>query len=121
MRYACLIYFDPKLVFDQSPESNAVLAEAGPFDERLRGTGQLVMGLPLQLPEEAMTVRVRDGKMSATDGPFIETKEVLGGLVLLEARDLNEAVRLAAQNPFARLGAIEVRPLVDFSKPRPKL
>ncbi|HTO06826.1 MAG TPA: YciI family protein [Myxococcota bacterium] len=121
MRYACLIYFDPKVVFDQSPESNAVLAEAGPFDERLKGTGQLVMGLPLQLPKEAMTVRVRDGKMSATDGPFIETKEVLGGLVLLEARDLNEAVRIAAQNPFARLGAIEVRPLVDFSKPRPRL
>src|SRR5262249_6638568 len=121
MRYACLIYFDPQVVFNQSPESNAVLAEAGPFDERLKSTGQLVMGLPLQLPKEAMTVRVRDGKMSATDGPFMETKEVLGGLVLVEARDLNEAVRIAAQSPFARVGAIEVRPLVDFSKPRPKL
>jgi hypothetical protein len=121
MRYACLIYFDPQLAFNQSPESEAVLAEVGPFDERLRGAGQLVMGVPLQLPKEAMTVRVRDGKMSATDGPFMETKEVLGGLVLVEARDLNEAVRIAAQNPFARIGAVEVRPLVDFSKPRPKL
>jgi hypothetical protein len=121
MRYACLIYFDPQVAFNQTPESDAVLAEIGPFDARLRDTGQLVMGVPLQLPEEAMTVRVRDGKMSATDGPFMETKEVLGGLMLVEARDLNEALRVAAESPFARIGAVEVRPLVDFSKPRPRL
>ena len=70
---------------------------------------------------EAVTVRIRDGKMSATDGPFMETKEVLGGFVLIEAHDLNDAVRIAGGFPFARLGSIEVRPVVDFSKPRPKL
>jgi hypothetical protein len=121
MRYACLVYFDPKVVFGQSAEANAVLSEIGAFDAKLRESGQLVMGVPLALPGEAMTVRMRDGQMSATDGPFIETKEVLGGLTLIEARDLNEAVQIAAAIPLARLGAVEVRPLVDFSKPRPRL
>lgn len=121
MRYACLIYFDPKEVFNQSPEAEAVLRAVGPYDAELKARGQLVDGHALQLPETAMTVRVRDGKMSATDGPFMETREMLGGLIVIEARDLNEAVRIAAGIPFARLGAIEVRPLVDFSGPRPKL
>jgi hypothetical protein len=75
----------------------------------------------LQLPESAITIQVRDGKMSATDGPFMETKEVLGGFIVIEARDLNEAVRLAAGIPLARLGSVEVRPVVDFSQPRPTL
>ena len=75
----------------------------------------------LTLPNEAMTVRVRDGKMSATDGPFMETHEMLGGFILIEARDLNEAVQIAARDPFATMGAVEVRPVVDFSKPRPNL
>jgi len=66
-------------------------------------------------------VRVRDGKMSATDGPFLETKEMLAGFIEIEARDLNEAVRIAGGSPFARIGALEVRPVVDFSKPRPVL
>jgi hypothetical protein len=121
MRYACLIYSDPKRVFDGSTESNALLSQVGPFEAVLKEKGAFVMGVPLTLPNEAMTVQVRDGKTSITDGPFMETKEVLGGLVLLEAADLNEAVQLAAGMPFARLGAIEVRPLIDFSKPRPRL
>ena len=73
------------------------------------------------LPNEAVTVRVRDGKMSSVDGPFMETKEVLGGFILIEARDLNEAVRIGAGIPLAKLGSVEVRPVIDFSKPRPKL
>lgn len=121
MRYACLIYFDPQKVFDQSAEAEAVLGAAGPYNQTLRESGHLVSEGALQLPDQAMTVRVRDGKMSATDGPFIETKEVLAGFVVVEARDLNEAVRLAGGIPLARLGAVEVRPFVDFSKPRPKL
>ncbi len=121
MRYACLVYFDPQEVFDGSPEAEAALRDTGPFNEALRATGQLVGEQALQLPDQAMTVRVRDGRMSATDGPFMETKEVLGGSLLIEARDLNEAVRIAAGIPLARLGAVEVRPLVDFSQPRPKL
>jgi len=121
MRYACLIYMEPQKVFNDSPEANAVLAEVRAFDERFKATGHLVLGVPLTLPKEAVTVRVRDGRTSTTDGPFMETKEVLGGLTLIEARDLNEAVQIAAQIPLAKLGAVEVRPLIDFSKPRPKL
>jgi hypothetical protein len=120
MRYHCLIYFDPRQVFNGSPEADAMLAELGPFDAKLKASGHLVMAEPLNMPSEAVTVQMRDGKMSATDGPFMETKEMLGGIMLIEARDLNEALRIAAGNPFARFGSIEVRPVIDFSKPRPK-
>jgi hypothetical protein len=119
MRYVCLVYFDPKKVFDQSAESNAVLNASGAYDNELKASGHLVLAQALQLPDSAMTVHVRDGKASTTDGPFMETKEVLAGFVLVEARDLNEAVRLASGIPLAKLGYIEVRPVVDFSKPRP--
>ena len=121
MRYVCLIYFDPKKVFDGSAESNAVLAAVGPHDKALKAKGQLVFAQALAMPAEAMTVQVRDGKMSVTDGPFIETKEMLGGLVVIEALDLNSAVQIAAGIPFAQLGSIEVRPVPDFTKARPKL
>jgi hypothetical protein len=121
MRYVCLVYFEPRVVFNQSPEAQAVLGAAGPHDTQLRASGQWLGGEALTLPNEAVTVRVRDGKMSTTDGPFMETKEVLGGFVLIEAHDLNDAVRIAGGFPFAKLGSIEVRPVVDYSKPRPKL
>ena len=121
MRYACLVYFDPKAMFGQSPEANAVLAETGPYNAALTAEGHRLSGEALVLPDEATTVRVRNGKMSATDGPFMETKEVLGGFIMIEARDIDEAVQLAARNPMARLGSIEVRPVVDFSTPRPQL
>ncbi len=121
MQYVCLIYFDPQQVFDQSAESNAVLAAVGQYNDDLKASGHYVTSQALTLPNEAMTVRVRAGKMSATDGPFMETREMLAGFILIEARDLNEAVQIAARDPFARLGAIEVRPVVDYSKPRPKL
>jgi hypothetical protein len=113
--------FRPQKVFNQSPEANAVLAETGPYDAELKASGHLVMAQALKLPNEAMTVQVRDGKMSATDGPFMETKEMLGGFILIDARDLNEAGRIAAGIPFAKLGFVEVRPIVDYSEPRPKL
>jgi hypothetical protein len=121
MRYACLIYFDPKKAFNQSPEAEEVLRDSMDPNNQVRTSGQVVMEAPLQLPDQAITLQVRDGKMSTTDGPFMETKEMLGGLVVIEARDLNEAVRVAAGIPLARLGSVEVRPFVDFSKPRPKL
>ncbi len=121
MRYVCLIYFDPKKVFDGSAESNAVLAAVEPHNEALKTKGQLVFVQALALPAEAMTVQVRKGKMSATDGPFVETKEMLGGLIVIEATDLNSALQIAAGIPFAQLGSIEVRPVPDFTKPRPKL
>jgi hypothetical protein len=121
MQYHCLVYFDPKEVFSGQPEANALLEEIGPHATELAASGHLVTTLPLNLPSEAITVHVRDGKVSTIDGPFMETKEVIGGLVLIEARDLNEAVRIAASFPHARMGHVEVRPAIDFSKPRPVL
>jgi hypothetical protein len=121
MQYHCLIYFDPKEVFSGTPEANALLAEIGPHTAELKAKGEFVMAQPLNLPQEAMTVTMRDGKMSATDGPFMETKEMLGGLVVIEARDLNDALRIASSFPHARLGHIEVRSAIDYSSPRPKL
>lgn len=121
MQYHCLIYFDPQTVFNNSPEAHAALAAVGPHDAELKASGHLLMAQPLNLPQEAITVQVRDGKMSTTDGPFMETKEMLGGIMLIEARDLNEALRIAAGIPFAKLGYVEVRPAIDFSKPRPTL
>jgi hypothetical protein len=69
------------------------------------------MGSPLRRVREAVTIRVRDGRMSATDGPFAETKEQLGGFILIDVRDLNEAIDLAGRSPLARIGSIEVRPV----------
>ncbi len=121
MQYHCLIYFDPKVAFGGSPEAAAVLADIGPHTAELKASGHLVAHYPLNMPHEAITVVQRDGKVSTTDGPFMETKEMLGGLVVIEARDLNEAIRIAGAMPHARLGHVEVRPAIDFSKPRPQL
>jgi len=119
MRYACLVYFDPSSAFDGRPETNAILGAAEEDRQRLLARG--VVAEALVLPSEGVTVRVRGGKLSATDGPFAETKEVLGGFVVIEADSLEEAVKLAATNPMAQLGSVEVRQMVDFSKPRPVL
>ena len=100
-------------------EGQAWYAEIGAWYEKGGGgSGKLVEGgHQLAPPATARTVRAS----GVTDGPFMETKEVLGGFVMIEARDLNEAVRLAAAIPLARLGAVEVRPVPDYSKPRPVL
>jgi hypothetical protein len=121
MRYACLIYYDPKVLFGGSPEANAALEKCEGHDEILKASGSFVFSEALEMPENGMTIRVRSGKMSATDGPFMETKDMLGGIVVIEAVDLNDAVRIASAHPLAKIGAIEVRPLVDFSEPRPEL
>jgi hypothetical protein len=121
MRYACLIYYHAKTLFGGSPEANAALAQCQHHDEKLKASGHFVMGEALELPESAMTVKVRDGKMSSVDGPFMETKEMLGGIVLIEAADINEAIRVASTHPIAKIGFIEVRPVVDFSQPPPKM
>ncbi|MEO8883838.1 MAG: YciI family protein [Devosia sp.] len=117
MRFACLVYFDPRTAFTGTAENNAILDAAEADRQRLLVKG--IVSEALTLPSEAVTVRVRNDKISATDGPFAETKEVLGGFVLIDAADIEEAVRMAATNPMAKLGSVEVRPLVDFSRPRP--
>ncbi|MEW6644532.1 MAG: YciI family protein [Pseudomonadota bacterium] len=121
MHYHCLIFFDPKVAFNGSPEADQVLAEIPAYSARLKAEGHHVADLPLNLPATAVTLRNRDGKVSTTDGPFMETKEMLGGLMVIEARDLNEAIRVAGECPYARLGTIEIRPAIDFSQPRPRL
>src|SRR5512142_888539 len=112
MRFACLIWLDGnELGTLPRSEVEALDRECLAYDEGLEQAEQLVLAQALQPPERGATVRVRQGKLSATDGPFAETKEQIGGLVLVEAGDLDEAIQLAARSPLARLGAIEVRPV----------
>ena len=118
MKYLCLIYDEEKkLGAMPKGESDAFMGEYHTFTEGIRKSGHYVAGEALQPVHSATTVRIRNGKLSTTDGPFAETKEQLGGFYLINARDLNDALQVAAKIPSARLGTIEVRPVVDFSKP----
>ena len=105
MKYLCLVYSEEKKLADV-PERECVS-----YDATLRSTGQCLASEALQPVRTAATVRVRNGKVSVVDGPFAETKEVLAGFYLIEARDLAEAIQLAAKIPPARVGSIEVRPI----------
>jgi len=105
MKYLCLVYGEePKLA--AMPDEHCVAV-----DEELRADGRCVASEALQPVSTATTVRVRNGRVSVTDGPFAETKEVLAGFYLVEARDLNEAIQLAAKIPPASVGCVEVRPI----------
>ncbi len=117
MKYLCLIYEDEQAWLTLPKEqSDAVMGEYFAFTDDIRKNGQYVAGEALQPTQTATTVRVRNGKTSATDGPFAETKEQLGGFYLIEAKDLNEAIQVASRIPSARFGAIEIRPIVDFAE-----
>jgi hypothetical protein len=117
MKYLCLIYSDEKLWPKMSKsESDTIMAEYNQFTESIRSSGHYVAGEALQGTPTATTLRSRNGKLSTTDGPFAETKEQLGGFYLIEAKDLNDAMKVAARIPSVRIGSIEVRPVVDFSK-----
>jgi len=112
MKYLCLAYEEEKILNDLSrAEWDALRAETLEYVESLRENGHLVSAEALQSARTAATVRVRSGKLSTTDGPFAETREQLGGFFLIEARDMNEAIQIAARWPSARLGGIEVRPI----------
>jgi hypothetical protein len=112
MKYACLVYLVEKdMIAMTKGEADACTDESLAYDDALRKAGHFVAAHALQPVEAATTVRVRNGKLSATDGPFAETKEQLGGFLLIEARDLNEAIQVAAKIPLARRGSIEVRPI----------
>ena len=120
MKYACLVYIDDTIMGALSPEEGVRLTDATvEADWDLRERGQLILAQPLQAPETAVTIRVRNGKASKTDGPFAETKEFLGGFYLIEARDMNEAVRLASGIPIAQIGTIEIRPVFEIPTPPP--
>jgi hypothetical protein len=117
MRYLCLIYEDEK-AWESKPQAEleGIMGEYFAFTEGVRSNGKLVAGEALQPTQTATTVRVRNGKISTTDGPFAETKEQLGGFYLIDAKDLNDAIQVASKIPGARDGAIEVRPVIDFSQ-----
>ncbi|MBA3521310.1 MAG: YciI family protein [Gemmatimonadales bacterium] len=117
MKYLCLIYENEKY-WESMPraESEAIMGEYFAFTEQIRSNGKYVAGEALQPTATATTVRVRNGKVSSTDGPFAETKEQLGGFYLIEAQDLNDAIQVASRIPSARLGSVEIRPVVDFSE-----
>jgi hypothetical protein len=108
MKYLCLVYLDEQKL---RAVSDRECADCG---RDLRDSGVLVAAEALQPVSTATTVRVRNGKVSVTDGPFAETKEQLAGFYLIEARDLNEAILVASKIPPAREGSIEVRPVRDL-------
>jgi hypothetical protein len=115
MQYLLLIYEEEKLWKALSEADRTKLyGEYMAFTSDIKKSGHWIGGNPLQPVHTATTVRVRDGKVSTTDGPFAETREQLGGYYLVEAKDLDEATRLAARIPGAKLGSIEVRPIMPI-------
>ena len=116
MRYLCLVYLvEEEMAAMSENESQACTDESLAYDEALRRGGHLVVAHALERGEAATTVRVRRGRVVTTDGPFAETKEQLGGFVLIEARDLNDAIQVATRIPLARRGSIEVRPIKQLN------
>lgn len=115
MKYLCLAY-EAEATFKTMPreEWDALRAETLDYVEALQRSGHLVDARPLQSARTAVTLKVRNGQLSTIDGPFAETKEQLGGFIMIEARDLNEAIQLAAKWPGARYGEIEVRPVEEM-------
>ena len=105
MKYLCLVYGEEQALANM-PDEHCVA-----YDEEIRANGHCVASEALQPVASATTVRVRNGKVSVTDGPFAETKEFLAGFYMIEARDLNEAIQIAARIPPAAVGSIEVRPI----------
>ena len=115
MRFLFTIYHDQR-VLDALPEGEmqALVDGALDYSDELRQSGHYIASNALQRPRTARTIRVRDGKVSTTDGPFAETKEQLGGFFLIEARDMDEACAVASRFPPARVGIIEVRPVREL-------
>jgi hypothetical protein len=116
MKYLCLIYDNEQtMTTAPRPDGDVMRADYAAFTDDYTKSGHVVGGHALQPTHTATTVRVRDGRVSATDGPFAETREQLGGYYLLEAKDLNEAIQIAAKIPSARSGSVEVRPIREFA------
>jgi hypothetical protein len=114
VKYLCLAYEEEAAISALThDEWQALRKETLDYVEGLRRDGQLIAAHPLQSATTSVTLRVRDGQLSVTDGPFAETKEQLGGYFLLEASDFDEAVRMASKWPSARLGTIEIRPVEE--------
>ena len=120
MRYMCLVHFDTDGFVKQPLEVRQDLDRRSlGYDAELKAAGHYIASEAIEGGDSAVLVRVRNGEMSATDGPYMETKEQMAGFILLEARDMNEAVRLAAGIPIAQIGTIEVRPVFLIPPPPP--
>src|SRR5258708_40374723 len=120
MKYLCLIYEDQSMYTKLSKaESDKVMADYGAFTDNVKKSGQYLAAEALQPSNTATTIRSRNGKLTSTDGPFAETKEQLGGFYLIDAKDLNDAIRVAGRIPSAQWGALEVRPIMEFDRSAP--
>jgi hypothetical protein len=113
MKYLCLISAERMMEHMAPADATAHYEEYREFTEAIRRSGQLLDCHRLLPPASAVTVRVRSGKVSTTDGPFVETKEQLGGYYVIEAKDMNEAIGVAARIPGCRYGCVEVRPIAE--------
>jgi len=115
MKFLFMIYHDERVLEDlPKQEMQALVDSALDYDEEIRRSGHYIVSNALQPARTARTLRVREGKVLVTDGPFAETREQLGGFFLVEARDLDEACAVASRFPPARLGIIEVRPVQEL-------
>ena len=121
MKYLCLVYVEENTLNTLSKSQfDGLVGESLAYDEELRKSGHYIASDALQPVQTATTVRMRNGRLSMTDGPFAETKEQLGGFILIEASDLNDAIHVASKIPVARLGSIEVRPIWDLRQHEPR-
>jgi hypothetical protein len=115
MKYVCLGYIDhARWASLPEAERNALVDSCLAYDDELRRGGHFAGGEALQDARNAATLRFRDGEVAVTDGPFAETKEQIGGILFLEARDLNEAIQLMSRHPGVRVGPFEIRPADDL-------
>jgi len=116
MKYICLGYIDEdKWQGISESERNAFMDQCFAYDDVLRKNGHFAGGDALQSARNAVTLRWKSGKVSITDGPYAETKEQLGGILILEARDLNHAIQLMSNHPGVKAGPFEIRPAADLS------
>jgi hypothetical protein len=116
MRFMCLVYIDSSKISKMTPEEGVKLTDDTlEEDKALLASGKLLLAQPLAEPETAVTLRIRNGKISSTDGPFAETKEHLGGLFFIEAADQAEAIAIAGTSAILKYGSIEVRPVHEQS------
>ena len=116
MKFVCLGYIEPGKFENMSEsERNAMADSCFSYDDVLRESGHFAGGEALQPPNNAVTLRFRGGKVAVTDGPYAETKEQIGGILILEARDIHHAIDLMSRHPGVRVGPFEIRPAADIS------
>jgi len=111
MKYVCLGFTDQTKFAELPPaEAQRMMEECFAYDDELRRGGHFLGGEALDFARNAVTLRMKGGEVQVTDGPFVETKEALGGILLLEARDLNHAIALMSKHPGVKMGPFEIRP-----------